>query len=487
MDHVEVVVVGGGVAGVSAAIEVAKAGLRVALIDENPIGFELMALDIPLHFGQRAISSVANKASMLERVLAANPLLGEAEQAGVDVQLGTSVWSSDGDGILGVADGDRSWLLKYDRAIFAPGARDVGVPFNGWEKAGCMGAAGFLSLVDKYQGFSGRRIAVLGSGTLGLHVALRALDTGVEVAGIVEVSPEVRGRPDLHQRLLEAGVPMFLGHCVAEARGLDEVQSLALSPIGQGGQPSPNGARELECDTVCLAVGLIPNLETIYWTGCDIVFDEHRGGFVPRLDDNMRSSMESVYVVGDGAGLAEELYAVSDAAAAQGRIAAISAAHSLGAIDSQRAATLRGGLSVPEADRSGTSTVAYRLEWSTSQEAANGRDVPVCPCESVTRSDIVAMIERGPVHPDHIKRVTRAGMGYCQGRRCREPIQHTVAQATNQDISEVPLASYRPPFRPLPLGVLQNADETPKDREAFEGAWNRMRRREYERSLQSRD
>ena len=131
MDQIEVVVVGGGVARVAAAIEAAKAGLRVALIDENPIDFELMALDIPLHFGQRAISTAAHKASILGRVVAANPSLREAEQVGVDIRLGTSVWSSDGDRVLGVGDSDRSWLLKYDRAIFAPGARDVGLPYLG--------------------------------------------------------------------------------------------------------------------------------------------------------------------------------------------------------------------------------------------------------------------------------------------------------------------------------------------------------------------
>ena len=254
-----------------------------------------------------------------------------------------------------------------------------------------MGSAGFLSLIDKYQGFSGRRVAILGSGTLGLHVALRVLDTGVEVAGIVDVLPTVRGQPELCQRLRAAGVPVFLGHCVVGARGSDEVQSLVIGPTGQGGPPSPDGIRELEWDTVCLAVGLVPNLETIYWTGCDIEFDEHRGGFVPRVDENMRTSLESVYVVGDGAGLVEEQYPIGEAAAAQGRVAAISAARSLGAIGSQRAKALKGELSVPDVDRSGSSTVAYHLAWDGSQEDVNGQDVLVCLCESVTRADIVAM------------------------------------------------------------------------------------------------
>ena len=119
----------------------------------------------------------------------------------------------------------------------------------------------------------------------------------------------------------------------------------------------------------------------------------------------------------------------------------------------------------------------YLQAWFESLEATGGPDRVICVCEEVTSGDIPAMIERGPSHPDHIKRVTRAGMGVCQGRRCREQLQMLIAQATDVPVDRVPLASYRPPFRPLPLGVIRNQDETPEEREAFAGSWNRRRRR----------
>jgi hypothetical protein len=69
------------------------------------------------------------------------------------------------------------------------------------------------------------------------------------------------------------------------------------------------------------------------------------------------------------------------------------------------------------------------------------------------------ILEAGPAHPDLLKRLTRAGMGHCQGRRCREQVAMLLADATGIDVSGVPLASYRPPVRPVPLKILSAGDE----------------------------
>src|SRR5262250_2411273 len=90
--HVPLIVVGAGPAGTAAAIEAARAGVEVLLIDEHPVDNDMMAMDVPLCFGQRMDGAVRNRALMLERVVETNPALGDAHEAGVDVQLGTYVW-----------------------------------------------------------------------------------------------------------------------------------------------------------------------------------------------------------------------------------------------------------------------------------------------------------------------------------------------------------------------------------------------------------
>src|SRR2546428_13901553 len=130
--HVALVVVGAGVTGIAAAIEAARAGIEVMLIDEHPIDNDMMAMDAPLCFGQRIDPSVRNRALMLERVVETNPRLASAYEAGVDVQLGTYVWGAFVNGptvqelpapMLGLADDRRSWLVGYDPPIGAPRPR----------------------------------------------------------------------------------------------------------------------------------------------------------------------------------------------------------------------------------------------------------------------------------------------------------------------------------------------------------------------------
>src|SRR5438093_4259899 len=132
--HVPLVVVGAGAAGVAAAIEAARGGVEVMLVDEHPVDNDMMAMDVPLCFGQRMDGAVRNRALMLERVVETNPDLAAAHDAGVDVQLGTYVWGAFVNGpavqelpvsMLGLADDRRSWLVGYDRLVVAARARDV--------------------------------------------------------------------------------------------------------------------------------------------------------------------------------------------------------------------------------------------------------------------------------------------------------------------------------------------------------------------------
>ena len=462
-ERVQVAVVGGGPAGVSAALTAARAGMSVALIDEHPIATDVMAQDIPLFFGQRMLATTSNRGLMLERVTANNPLIADAIDAGVDVKLGTSVWSSEPDGTLGMADSEHSWLLSYEYGVFATGARDLCLAFDGWEKAGVMGAGAALALMDRYQAFSGRRIAVLGAGELGLHVALRALENGLEVAAIVDAGPSPSARPELLQRAEAEGIPVYGSHTVRRALGPDEVEGLQIAPAGNDG----GGLVEIECDTVCLAIGMVPSVELMYWAGVELSFEPGRGGFVPVLNERLQTTNEKIYVAGDAAGFTEERYV--DPAHAEEQGARAGAAIAEAASGAASAPASRG-----EPDRRGAgaangAVVDVRRAWLDSLSLSKGPDTVVCLCEEVTRGDVLATVQRGAGHPDHLKRLTRAGMGHCQGRRCREQIQMVVSDSTESALQEIPLASYRPPFRPVPLAVIANQDETDDERALYEG------------------
>jgi thioredoxin reductase len=493
--RVPLLVVGAGPAGAAAAIEAARAGLEVLLVDENPLDVNMMAMDAPLYFGQRMGPSVRNRAAMLERVVGSSAALAEADEAGVDVQLGTYAWGAFQKGptareiegpMVGLADEGRSWLIGYDRLIVAAGARDLVLGFSGWEKAGVMGANGAFSLLTRYGALASQRMVVVGSGTLGLRTAALALERGVEIAGIVEVSPGVRGPAAVRRALERRGVKFYAGHTVKEARGpTGEVESVRLVRVDADLMPIAGSETDIACDTVCLAIGLVPNVELSNLLGCPLVFRSGLGGFVPERDEWMRTGAPNVFVAGDGAGVCDEMVTNANIARDQGRLAAIGALASLGAIGRERARALRAEL---RGGPGGTPATAHPhwQRWLRSLINVGGWDVNACQCEEVTRRELVdvqpprylgwksdrmsarnlrTLLKDGPVNPDQVKRLTRAGMGACQGRRCREQVALLLAAEGGTPVGRIPLASYRPPVRPLPLSALWPEDEPPEMRE----------------------
>ena len=476
MSDPQVVVVGAGPAGIAAALAASESGARVTLIDEHPIDSSMMGLDIPYLFGQRMTPTVRDQGLMLQRTVAANPGIVRAQDAGVDVQPGVYVWGSFRDRqnsrhvskpVLGLGNDRETWMLDYDRLVLATGARDLSLSFPGRDLVGVVGAQGMCALIEKYQAFSGRRVAILGSGDLALATAALALDHGIEVAAIVEPGPKLRSPGALADDLKERGVPFYVSHSVVEARGQREVESLVLS--------SPSGTREIPCDTVCLAIGLVPSVELPYLTGCDLRFDAHLGGYIPAFDSNMQTSIEGVFVAGDVCGI-PDINGAANLTERQGARAGRSAA----GMTDVYAETL-----TPEAQSGSIPAVQYWQSWRSSLSNGEAGEVTVCLCEEVSRADLLAvspprylgwpsrrmgnrglttLFEEAPVNLDRLKRLTRAGMGYCQGRRCREEVALISAQAAGVDPSDVPIATYRTPARPLPLRSMWDADETEETR-----------------------
>src|SRR5436309_3067809 len=433
--HVALVVVGAGVTGIAAAIEAARAGIEVMLIDEHPIDNDMMAMDAPLCFGQRIDPSVRNRALMLERVVETNPGLASAYEAGVDVQLGTYVWGAFVNGptvqelpapMLGLADDRRSWLVGYDRLIVAAGTRDVLLGFPGWERAGTLGAGGAAALLVRYRALAARRLVVLGSGALGLQTAALALEHGVEVAGVVEVGARVRRQAATATALAERGVSFYTAHTIHEARGrTGEIESVVLVAVDGTGKPIRGGLKEIACDAVCWAIGLVPSVELLHLVGARLRFVSSLGGWVPEVDARMRTSVPTVFAAGDCAGFRDGRLATPDVAHAQGRWAGLAAAESLGA--RARSETQH---EVPVASPApDTGPHAYWQAWLDSLIAAGGWEVNVCQCEEVTRRELVetkpprylkwdspqmnarrlaTLLRDGPVNQDQIKRLTRA-------------------------------------------------------------------------------
>jgi hypothetical protein len=222
----------------------------------------------------------------------------------------------------------------------------------------------------------------------------------------------------------------------------------------------------VDCDTVCLAIGAVPAIELAGVAGCRLGYRGDLGGHVPVLEAGGTTSVAGIFCAGDCGGLAKEAVCED-----QGKAAARAAAAWLG----------RPADALPFPSPKGQDRDAYRLAWMRALLATGGMQTPVCLCEEVTRAELLgvkpprylgcasekmaardgkSLLRDGPFNPDQIKRLTRAGMGPCQGRRCREQIALLLALESGADLATVPLASYRAPVRPLPLGLLADTAET---------------------------
>ncbi|GLK86190.1 FAD-dependent oxidoreductase [Ancylobacter defluvii] len=468
-ERAEIVVIGAGPAGCAAAIEAAKAGAQVVLIDENPVAPGLIGMDVPLQYGGRATPAVQTPERLVERVLEANPALGEAFELGVDVRLSTYAWGAwvNGPGlrglatgIIGLADETRSWTLGFDRLILATGARDLNLSFAGSDQPGVMGAQALHALIARYGAFAGRRLAILGTGSLALDAAELALAHGLEVAALVEAREAGVGDPARLAALAAQGVEIIAGHVpLAAEGGPDGVTGLVLANIA-----APERHRHIDCDTVCLAIGAVPVIELFDVLGAKRTLVTERGGHVPVVGADGGTSLAEVFAAGDCTGLG------SDAVEAGGA-AARAALRSLG-----RPAEAE----LPRLVPPGPDALAYQLDWARALLSTGGPEVLACICEDVTRGELLAvqpprylgwssnaiarrdlgtLAEDGPLDQDQIKRLTRACMGACQARRCREQVALMMALGAGVPAQSIPLAGYRAPVRPLPLSVLADADE----------------------------
>jgi thioredoxin reductase len=472
--HVQLLVVGAGPAGSAAAIEAARLGLKVMLVDENPVDPASMGLEVPFHFGGRMTGAVRNRNAMTEAIVANDPALSEAFEAGVDVRLGVAVWGLIaprpgvawvGRRAAGLTDGAESWFCGFDAAILATGRRDVGVAFPGWNLPGVMGATAAYHLLRRYDALEGQTFVILGSGTeaTALAEALRSAER--TVAAIVEAAREAVDAAGC-ARLAASGIKILAGAMIRQGLGRNGVE--AASIIGLDDAQSETA---VVCDTIVLAPGAAPAIELFDIAGAAIVFRSESGGHVPLVDVDGRTTEPMLFGAGDCLGIKDD---PPDAAAAEGVRAARAAAGALAA--------------GPDADwpkpvieaRPAEQAPSPRLLWATAARSVAEADTHVCQCEEVSLADLLgvrpprylrrdqpaqqardlaSLANEGRINQDQVKRLTRAGMGACQGRRCREQVGAALAEATGVALSAIPLPSYRAPVRPLPLAAFADESE----------------------------
>ncbi len=318
----ELAVIGAGPAGLCAAIEAAKNGVDVTLIDENRTAGGQLFKQIHRFFGSE------EHLAGIRGFEIGNMLLEDAEKYGVKVLLNTVVWGLFPDLKIGIADEESVTILEPQNIVVSTGASENSLSFAGWTLPNIMGAGAAQTMINVNRVLPGEKVLVIGSGNVGLIVAFQLLQAGAQVVAIVEALPEVRGYQVHSSKLVRMGIPILTNHTITRAEGDTRVRRAEIARIDEDFKLLKGSEIALDVDLICVAVGLRPLAELCWMAGMKFDYQPLLGGFVPLHDENMQTSINGIWVAGDIAGIEE-----ASSAMEEGRLAGMASAVSLNKID----------------------------------------------------------------------------------------------------------------------------------------------------------
>ncbi len=319
MKRYDLIIIGAGPSGLSAAIEAGKRGMSVIVFDENERPGGQLFKQIHKFFGSKE-----HKAKIRGFVIG-QQLLDEASKAGVEVKLSATVVGIYPDREVVVKIGDGVEHYKGDAIIVATGAAENMVTFDGWTLPGVIGAGAAQTMMNLHGVKPGKRVLMLGSGNVGLVVSFQLMQAGCEVVALVDAAPRVGGYGVHAAKVARTGVPFYLSHTIVKAEGTNHVTGVTIAEVDSHFQFIPGTEKHFDVDTICLAVGLSPMSQLLKMVGCQMDNSGKGGGQIPVVDESGATSVPGIYAVGDVAGIEE-----ASSAMIEGRMAGIKAAEYLG-------------------------------------------------------------------------------------------------------------------------------------------------------------
>lgn len=293
--HIDLAIIGAGPAGLAAAVEAKRLGLQDLVVldrDEKPGG--ILRQCIHAGFGLEKFQEELTGPEYAHRYLKM------AESEGVDFALNTTVLEMDKDRILTLVS-EQAGLRQYEcgSIILAMGCRErprgaVGIP--GSRPAGIFTAGHAQRLINIEGYMPGRTVVVLGSGDIGLIMARRLTLEGAQVEAVAEILPYPSGLVrNVVQCLHDFDIPLLLSHTVAEVHGDRRVEGVTLVQVDDRWTPVPGTERRIDCDTLLLSVGLIPENELSKAAG--VAMDSRTGGAY--VNDYFETSLQGVFSCGN--------------------------------------------------------------------------------------------------------------------------------------------------------------------------------------------
>ncbi len=326
----DIIIIGGGPAGLMAAIKAAENGASVALMDENPMLGGQLVKQTHKFFGKRA------QFAGVRGVKIAEILAEEAKEKGVDIYLETSAIGlfQDGEERLVPAIRKNKELIEFrgKAVLVATGAMEKMIPFENNDLPGVYGAGAIQTLMNTYGIQPGKRVLIVGAGNVGVILAYQLLQAGVNVVAVVEAMPKV-GAYFVHAaKIRRLGVPIYTRHTILRAEGKEKVERAVIAQLDDSWNVIPGTEKTYDVDIVALSVGLRPSIELLHQAGAQALYVRELSGYVVRHDDRMETTVRGVFVAGDSSGIEEATTAMLE-----GKLAGLAMALYVGKADVKKA------------------------------------------------------------------------------------------------------------------------------------------------------
>lgn len=413
----DVVVVGAGPAGLTAALTAADAGASVLLVDENAI------LGGSLTYNRFDVDG--EQAEKLHK-----ELLEKVEShTNIQVLLNAvcNAWFTDN--YLPIIQGNRLFKARAAECIIASGSFEQHVVFRNNDLPGIVMSSAANRLMKHYAIKPGNKAVVLTGNDDGYATALNLQEQGVVVSAVVDMRESAIDE-SLSQKVLGLGIEVLLKHTVYEAVGTagnKHVRAVDVRPIVTRGKVGES-SRKIECDLVCMSAGYMPVYQLACQAGAQLSYDDKVAEF------SLKNLPTHLHIAGSVNGIHN-----LDAVIADGKRAAIDALTLMGKAE---------GLTAPEV----TCDRKVNFDWPIFSHP-KGKDF-VDFDEDLQAKDIINATRLGYRDVQLVKRFSTVGMGPSQGRHSALPTARLVAEATDRTITDTGVTTARPPFAPEKLAHL---------------------------------